>query len=73
MELREKIKIHTDKMLESLIFVLQEDLNLYNQINIFTRVFELTDKPWREISYKKNFIEKYGFEELKKTRFNVQQ
>ena len=71
--LREKIKIHTDKILESLIFVLQEDLNLYNQVTIYTKFFEITDKPWKEISYKKNFVEKYGFDQLKKTRFNLQE
>ena len=69
---RKKIKIHTDKMLNSLIFVLQEDLNLFNQVAIHTKFFEIDDKPWREISYKKNFVEKYGFDQLKKTRFNLQ-
>ena len=69
--LREKIKAHTDKMLESLIFVLQEDLNLYNQVTIHTEFVEINNRPWREISYKKNFVEKYGFEQLKKTRFNL--
>ena len=71
--LREKIKVHTDEMLESLIFVLQEDLNLYNQVTIHTHFFDIDHKPWREISYKKNFIGKYGFEQLKKTRFNCQE
>jgi hypothetical protein len=70
--LREKIRAHTDKILESLIFILQEDLNLYNQVVIYTKFFEINDKPWSEISYKKNFVEKYGFEQLKKTRFNLQ-
>jgi hypothetical protein len=71
--LQEKIILHKDITMDSLIFVLQEDLNLYNQVVIHTKFFNISTHPWHEISYKHNFVEKYGFDELKKTRFNLQQ
>jgi hypothetical protein len=71
--LRENILQEKEKIMDSLIWILQEDLNLYNKVNIHTRYFEIGNLPWQDISYKKNFVEKYGFEELKNTRFNIEE
>lgn len=69
-----KIKslVDANNAIDSLIFFLQEDLNLYNQVHIHTHFYNLESKPWTEISYLTNYVEKHGYEHLKKTRFNLQ-
>lgn len=63
--------VETNDAMHSLIFLLQEDLNLYNQVNIHTHFYDLESKPWDEISYLTNYVEQHGYEDLKKTRFNL--
>lgn len=69
-ELRQSLLLLGEQMWDSLIYVLQEDLNLYNQVKIHTRISELDNLSWHDISYKKNFVEAHGFENLLATRFN---
>lgn len=69
---RIKALIDTNNAIDSLIFLLQEDLNLYNQVNIYTHFYNLESKPWSEISYLTNYVDRHGYEYLKKTRFNLQ-
>jgi hypothetical protein len=70
---RNQILHHTELMMNSIIHILQEDMNLYNKVTIHTHAHDLYTQPWQNISYKKNFVEHYGFDTLKKTRFNLQQ
>jgi hypothetical protein len=71
-KLRQSLLVDIEQALNSLIYVLQEDLNLYNTVKSHTRFSELNHLPWNEISYKKNFVEHHGFENLLSTRFNRQ-
>jgi hypothetical protein len=57
--------------MNSLIFALQEDLNLYNKVLTHTSFDQIKTMPWNKISYKKNIVEKYGMDYLKKVRFNL--
>jgi hypothetical protein len=52
------LEIHKQLPIQnSLIYLLENDVNLYNKVNIHTRFCEINNMPWKECSWITNYTE----------------